>query len=102
MKALNHNEGKIRPSLILKDMQYAFKELLKVRENGCIKYDRFNYLLSKGTEHATEFREDNLDSINRHILDVLSGENIDKESRCYHMAHVAIRAMFELQYLEEE
>jgi hypothetical protein len=100
MKSLNHNEGKLRPSLILKDMQFAFKEVLKVRENGAEKYDRMNFIKSKGTKHADKFLDENIDSIQRHLLDVLNGESIDKESKCYHMAHIVCRAMFALEYMK--
>jgi len=99
-KSLNYNDGKERPSLILKDMRFAFKECLKVRENGAKKYDRMNFIQSKGTDDAEKFLEDNLDSIYRHLDSVASGEVIDWQSRHYHMAHVAIRAMFALEYLE--
>ena len=97
MKALNYNEGKPRPSLILKDMAFAFNECLKVREMGAIKYDRMNFIQSKGTEHEDEFLAENLDSMLRHSLE---DGDIDKESKCYHMAHIAVRALFALSYLE--
>lgn len=99
-KSLNHNEGKNRPSLILKDMKKAFNELLKVRENGVKKYDRLNWSYSKGTDHAQEWLDENMDSAVRHIVDYMNGEDIDKESGCHHLAHAAVRCMFALEYAE--
>ena len=100
MKALNHNEGKPRPSLILRDMAKAFEDLLKVREFGAIKYDRMNWVQSIDTEDADEFLEDNLDSIARHLLAHESGEHMDEESGCYHLAQVAVRSMMHLEYMK--
>jgi hypothetical protein len=101
-KALNFNEGKPRPSLILKDLRFAFHEMLKVREFGCKKYDRLNALLSVGTDDAEEFLDDNFDSVHRHLDSVAEGKHVDAESDCYHWAQIAIRAMFALQYLEPQ
>lgn len=97
-KSLNYNEGKPRPSLIISDMNFAFNEALKVRENGAKKYDRMNFIQSKGTDDAENFLGDNFDSIVRHLMAYANGEELDEESKCYHMAHVVIRAMFALEY----
>lgn len=98
MSAKNHNLGKHRPSLVLKDMNNAFHELVKVREGGSIKYDRLNFLESKGTDDAARFLEENADSIARHVMAWLSGETLDPESGCHHMAHVMCRAGFVVEY----
>ena len=100
-KALNYCEGKPRPSLILRDMPKAFNELLKVREFGANKYpDRLNFRASIGKEDS--FLNDNMDSIERHLMAHERGEVIDAESECYHLAQVAVRCMFALEYLESE
>jgi hypothetical protein len=98
MKSLNHNEGKPRPSLILKDMQKSFYDLVNVRESSTNKYDRLNWSLSIGEPDAQAFLDDNLDSIQRHILEYMAGDEIDKESGCKHMAMAALRCMFALEY----
>jgi hypothetical protein len=98
MKSQNHNEGKLRPRLILKDMQRSFLDILKVRENGCKKYSPENWSLSKGTDHHQEFLDENMDSIQRHLLAYMSGDELDDESRCHHLAHAALRCMFALEY----
>ncbi len=97
-KALNFNEGKVRPSLILKDMHKSFNALLEVREMGCKKYDRLNWSLSIGKDDSGEFLADNLDSIYRHLNAYSAGEHKDPESGCLHMAQVAVRCLFALEY----
>lgn len=97
-KALNFNEGKHRPSLVLTDMPKAFDELLKVREFGISKgYDRMNWSESIGEPEAKEWTEDNIDSIYRHLIAIEDGP-LDSESKCHHLAHVAIRAMMGIEY----
>lgn len=79
-------------------MPAAFNELLKVREMGNKKYDRLNWNVSKGTDHHQEFMDDNIDSIFRHLIDYITGDKYDDESKCHHLAHVAVRCMFALEY----
>ena len=101
MSAKNYNAGKERPSLILKDMSSAFTELVKVREAGIAKgYDRMNWAASIGTDDAPRFLDENVDSIFRHLIAYMQGENVDQESGCHHMAHVMCRAGFAVEYDE--
>lgn len=97
MPSLNYNEGKPRPSLVLSDMPKAFNELLRVREMGAQKYDRLNWAESIGEPEEKEWLEYNLDSIYRHLISLEDGP-LDNESKCHHLAHVAIRAMMGLEY----
>lgn len=97
MGALNYNEGKSRPSLILGDLPNAFQAILDVRENGAVKYSRMNFLESLGEDGEAKFRDDNMDSILRHIL-AMYKESKDSESGQYHAAHAAVRLLFELEY----
>jgi len=99
-KSRNFNEGKPKPTRILKDLRYAFYEMLAVREGGEGEYGRFDFIQSKGTEHAEEWLGDNLDSINRHIDSYSAGTACDRKSGRHHMAHVAVRAMFAIMYDE--
>jgi hypothetical protein len=94
----NHNEGKLRPSLILGDMKKSFDKLLEVREFGVKKYSRLNWRNSVGTEHADKFLDDNMDSVLRHLIAYMDGEKIDKESGCNHLAQAAVRCMFAIEY----
>ena len=98
MKSLNHNDGKLRPSLVLRDMPYAWEQLLKAREEGARKYARDNWALSKGQPEAKDWLGDNADSVMRHIMAIERGEQTDTESGLSHWAHVACRALMALEY----
>jgi len=91
-KAINHNEGKPRPSLVLVDTRKAFDEVVKVAEFGCTKYSRDNW--KAGGE---QFQKDNQDSMLRHLLDYMNGATVDPESKCHPLAHLIRRAMIEIQ-----
>ncbi len=91
-KAINHNEGKPRPSLVLVDTRKAFDEVVKVAEFGCTKYSRDNW--KSGGE---QFQKDNQDSMMRHFLDYQAGKTVDEESGCHPLASLIRRAMMELE-----
>ena len=91
-EAINLNEGKPRPSLVLADTLKAFDEVVKVAEFGCKKYSRDNW--KAGGE---QFQKDNQDSMIRHLLDYMNGKTIDPESGCHPLAHLIRRAMIELE-----
>ena len=91
-RAINHNEGKPRPSLVLVDTRKAFAEVVKVAEFGCKKYSRDNW--KSGGE---QFQKDNQDSMMRHLLDYMNGKTIDPESECHPLASLIRRGMMELE-----
>lgn len=93
--SLNINEGKSRPSLILKDMNASFQAIVDVREMGTKKYSRDNWSLSIGKSESKKFLEENLDSIYRHLA---AKDDVDEETGCYHLAQAACRIMFALEY----
>lgn len=101
-KALNHNAGKPRPSLVLRDMAEAFHEVVSVAEMGAQKYERKNWAESIATDEATDWVNDSMDSIQRHLLAFEQNENRDDESGYLHLAHVACRAMMMCEYLLAE
>lgn len=78
------NVGKPRIGLI---SPHATKELAKVLTFGAQKYDPHNWM--KGLPWMEV-----LDSMERHINAIKSGEDIDQESGCLHSAHVMCNAMF--------
>jgi hypothetical protein len=98
MSAKNFNEGKVRLGLVVKDCPNALKAWAQVREAGCQKYSRMNWAESKGTDDATRFLDENMESILRHLLMAMMGETHDEESGLPHMAHVMCRAAFDLEY----
>ena len=94
----NKNEGKDQWGLLLKDLPYAMNAMLKVRQMGCEKYARDNWAQSIGTEHGDKFLEDNLESMQRHIIEMFRGNNLDDESGEPNAAHLMIRAAFAIEY----
>jgi hypothetical protein len=68
------------------------------RMYGMGKYDRDNWLTSKGTEDHDEFLEKNKRSIYRHLAAYYSNERTDDESKCPHLAMVGLRCMIAIEY----
>jgi hypothetical protein len=102
-QAINHNEGKPRWSLLLKDFPNALEEVLKVREFGCQKYDRDNWSLSMGDpKKADTFTGDCKESVFRHLMKDWIGDRFDGESEGYHVAHIALRCLMILEYYHNE
>lgn len=87
-QAKRYNEGKVRLGLI---PPFAIEEIGKVFTMGAEKYGAHNWM--KGLPY-TEV----LDSIERHINEFKKGHDKDKESGLQHMAHVAVNAMFLIEY----
>lgn len=87
-QALRYNKGKLRPTLI--DWQ-SLKPLLEVLEYGAEKYERDNW--KKGMPIT-----DISDSLMRHLISFLNGEDEDEESGISHIGHIMANAMF-LQYV---
>jgi hypothetical protein len=85
--ALRFNEGK--PLMHLIPVQ-PLLDIAKVFTYGANKYAKRNWEL--GAKWSIPY-----DSLYRHLLAWLNGEDYD-ESGCLHMAHVAVNAMFLLEY----
>lgn len=64
----------------------ALLELGRVAGMGADKYERYNYL--KGFDWHLAY-----DALQRHVHAFWSGEDIDPESECSHMAHAAWHAL---------
>jgi hypothetical protein len=58
--------------------------------------------MSQGKPEAKVFLEDNIDSIERHLLDRRANKHTDPETQCYHMAHICVRALIDLSYALRE
>lgn len=88
------NAGK--PQLSQLDPQFLLA-LADLMTASATKYGEFNY--ASGQELRTP-----LDSMSRHLLAYLSGENNDKESLRNHMLHIAANAMivYRSQIIAEE
>lgn len=87
-KAERFNSGKISWSLV--DFE-SLESLVKVLEFGAKKYSRDNW--KKGL-----YTRETIESIMRHVVSLLGGEYIDKESGLSHIGHIMANAMF-LEYM---
>ena len=83
-KSLRYNSGKPQWSLV--DFK-SLEPMVRVLEFGCKKYDRDNW--KKGLD-KTEI----LESLSRHLFELMSGEENDPESGLGHIGHIMCNAMF--------
>jgi hypothetical protein len=88
VSGLRYNEGKRKWSLVPWN---ALEEVVKVLEQGATKYAPFNW--QKGLSWTETY-----ESLQRHAVSWISGEDKDKESGNHHMAHVAVNALFLLWF----
>lgn len=83
-KSQRHNKGKIQTREVDPDFILGIGEVLtKSRE----KYDAFNW--QKDTPFSVPY-----ESLMRHLMAFQKGEEIDSESGCHHLLHVATNVMF--------
>ena len=83
-QALRFNEGK--PKWHLVHMK-SLTPLVRVLEFGADKYGAFNW--QKDTK-----REVILDSMFRHVIELMDGNEMDEESKQHHIGHILANAMF--------
>lgn len=81
-----HNAGKPQLTLVL-EADAALEGITKVLENGMAKYSRSNW--RKGLHHVGI-----IDSMMRHVMKYLNGEDIDPESGLPHVDHIGCNALF--------
>lgn len=82
------NQSKLRWNLV--DFQ-STAEMLKVLEFGANKYAPDNW--KKGLH-----REETLESIQRHLIELFNNKEFDDESKLHHMGHIMCNAMFYLYH----
>ena len=83
--------GKLRPSLIIKDMANAILAVTKIASDGAIKYTPGGWLVV--LEAAARYEDAHL----RHMLKRFAGEQIDSDSHSLHLAHEAWNALAKLE-----
>lgn len=83
-----YNQGKLRWSML--DFE-ALEDVVRVLEFGASKYERGNWRL--GLKH-TEI----IDSLMRHLHEIMIGNDTDNETGLPHIAHIMCNAMF-LSYM---
>jgi hypothetical protein len=86
--AIRHNASKLRWTLVDFD---SLEGMVKVLEFGAIKYSVDNW--KKGLPVKSI-----IDSLLRHTVSYLNGEDIDPESQLPHVDHIMCNAMF-LSYM---
>lgn len=88
------NKGKLRWRNV---PMFLLKPLIEVGQYGEIKYDTFNYLTGLPIN-------DTMDSMKRHMEKFESPYelDIDEESQCHHLAHVAWNALAALYVIQHK
>ena len=86
------NAGKLQWSLI--DFT-AIEDMVRVLEFGKSKYGEDNW--KKGL-----VQKQTLDSLSRHLIELMKGNPIDEESKLPHIAHVMANAMFYAHFEKKE
>ena len=85
------DKGKLRPTLILRDMANAILAITKIATDGAIKYTSGGWIVVP--EAATRYEDAHL----RHMLYRFSGEQVDQDSQSLHLAHEAWNALAKLE-----
>lgn len=90
-KAIRFNEGKVQWSLL--DFK-AFETVVRVLEFGKNKYGAENWKLSFD-------RNALLESAQRHLVELFSGNELDSETGLPHAAHVISNMMFYIHHFNK-
>lgn len=94
---MKNDTGKILAATIFEYFPLALKEVAKVATHGAGVYARNSW----STVPDKEIRYE--DAMIRHMLDMYSGEEFDKDSKLAHRAHFVWNALATLQmYLEKK
>lgn len=80
---------KVRPTILLKDLNQSVQSVIRVLEYGAKKYNRANYAKVENERYE--------DALGRHYMAYLSGEKNDSETGESHLAHVVCCALFMMQ-----
>ncbi len=90
-KALRYNEGKPKWSLV---HFKSLEPLVRVLMYGADKYAPDNW--KKGLD-----KKEILDSMQRHLCELIDGNKLDEESKMEHIGHIMANAMF-YSYFDNE
>lgn len=87
---IKHDSGKVRMELL---SPIALAEIAKVMTFGAKKYGDHNYRGGLAWSRVCG-------ALLRHVFAWLSGENLDPESGCSHLAHAGCCILFLLEYAQ--
>ena len=82
--------GKPRGSLL---PVRAKEEIIKVLKQGAVKYGELNWYDNADQVKYTRY----MDALERHLDSFKKGHDIDLESGCYELAHMAVNIIFLLE-----
>ena len=85
-KAMRFNTDKLPISMVMEAI-HAIEGAASVLAFGAKKYERSNW--QKGLD-----KNEIVDSMMRHLLTYMSGEEIDEDSGCNHLDHILCNAIF--------
>ena len=85
-KAMRFNTDKLPISMVMEAI-HAIEGAASVLSFGAKKYERSNW--QKGLD-----KNEIIDSMMRHLLTYMSGEEIDEDSGCNHLDHILCNAIF--------
>lgn len=89
--------GKLRPTLVIRDMARALEAVIKVATDGANKYTPGGWLEVPNAKERYE------DADLRHMLKRFKGEAVDTDSKSLHLAHNAWNALAKLElHLREQ
>lgn len=91
-KGSRFNQGKLRWSLV---HFKSLEPLVRVLEFGASKYGDFNW--QKGLN-----KKEILESMMRHMTDLMDGNEYDEESKLHHIGHIMCNAMFYMFFKNKE
>lgn len=96
-EALRHNTGKPQMARLF-DFSVALEGIVRVLEQGAIKYEDGNWL--RGGKDDEEY----LSAAIRHMMKHQSGEFYDAETGCPHLSHAAwnLLALYRLNWQHNE
>jgi len=91
-KSLRHNSGKPKWSMV---HFKSIEELPRVLEFGSIKYDRGNWMLGLDLNEIK-------DSMQRHLAELIDGNELDEESGLHHIGHIMCNCMFYMYHKNKQ
>lgn len=86
---MKDDSDKVRPTILLKDLNSSVQAVIRVLEYGSKKYNRANYAKVENERYE--------DALGRHYMAYLAGEKNDPETGESHLAHVVCCALFMMQ-----